>query len=512
MTQTRAGTAVDTDLVLVARGMTKLYGGVLALHDVDFDLRAGEVHAVVGENGAGKSTLIKCLSGGVRPDGGTIRIGDEEVTSLSPTSAQGAGVAVVHQELSLFPALTVAENVLGARGTGGPLVNWRRTRRTAAETLARVGLDLDPRARLDQLPIGQQQLVEIARALFSGARVIILDEPTSSLSPDEVELLFGFVHELAGQGVAFVLITHFLEDVMAHADRVTVLRNGSLVTCVERASVSKHDLVEAMIGDSSSVLQATYEGLRVTLPPTSEEPAALTLRGIVLPPAVVDMSFEVRRGEVVGIYGDLAAGHAEAAEFVFGGRKASRGELLIDGVSTVLTSTTKARAHGVAFIPADRREALALEQPISWNSSLAHLHKLTGFFLRSRHERAHLAKWTEVLRIRGVQPHKTAGALSGGNQQKVLFARWLEYPPKVMVVVEPTRGMDVGAKSDVVRIVREAARQGTAVLLVSSEPETVLTFADRILVAHRGRIVREFTDTQVSKNELMAAGHDMEST
>jgi ribose transport system ATP-binding protein len=391
-------------------------------------------------------------------------------------------------------------------------MNWRRTRRVAAETLARVGLDLDPRARLDQLPIGQQQLVEIARALFSGASVIILDEPTSSLSPDEVALLFRFVHELAGQGVAFVLITHFLEDVMAHADRVTVLRNGCLVTCVDRKSVTKHELVEAMIGDSSSVLQATYEGLRVTLPPASQEPAALTLRDIVLPPSVTGMSFEVRRGEVVGIYGDLAAGHAEAAGFVFGGGRPASGELLLDGVSTVLTSTTKARAHGIAFIPADRREALALEQPISWNTSLAYLHRITGFFMRSGDERAHLARWTETLRIRGVQPHKTAGALSGGNQQKVLFARWLEYPPKVMVVVEPTRGMDVGAKSDVVRIVRDVARQGTAVLLISSEPETVLTFSDRILVAHRGRIVREFANTQVSKNELMAAGHDMEST
>jgi ribose transport system ATP-binding protein len=512
MVHTPVGATIDTDLVLSARGMTKLYGGVLALHDVDFDLRIGEVHAVVGENGAGKSTLIKCLSGGARPDGGTIRIDGEEMTSLSPNSAQDAGVAVVHQELSLFPALTVAENVLGARGTGGAMVNWRRTRRTAAETLARVGLDLDPRARLDQLPIGQQQLVEIARALFSGARVIILDEPTSSLSPDEVALLFDFVHELAAQGVAFVLITHFLEDVMAHADRVTVLRNGSLVTCVKRSSVTKHDLVEAMIGDSSSVLQATYEGLQVTLPPTSQEPPALTLRGLALPPAVVDMSFEVRRGEVVGIYGDLAAGHAEAAEFVFGGGRPAGGELLLDGVSTVLSSTTKARAHGIAFIPADRREALALEQPIAWNTSLAYLHRITGFFMRPRQERAHLVKWTEVLRIRGVQPHKTAGALSGGNQQKVLFARWLEYAPKVMVVIEPTRGMDVGAKSDVVRIVRDVAKQGTAVLLVSSEPETVLTFSDRILVAHRGRIVREFTNTQASKNELMAAGHDMEST
>jgi ribose transport system ATP-binding protein len=487
--------------------MTKSYGGVLALDSVDFDLIPGEVHAVIGENGAGKSTLIKCLSGAVVPDSGTVQVNGEPLAAWSPNTALAAGVAVVHQELSLFPALTVAENVLGARG-GGTVVRWGPMFARARRLLETVDLDVDPRSRLEQLSIGQQQMVEIARAMSSGARVIILDEPTSSLSPHEVARLFSFVHRLSSTGVAFVLITHFLEDVMAHADRVTVLRNGRLVQTSARADVTTHALVAAMIGDTDTVLQATYEGNQVELPPRPLSPVKLELRDVVKVPAVAGLSLEVHEGEVLGVYGDLAAGHIEAAALTFGAAgRTDSGQILVDGRETTFRSTTDAARAGVGYIPADRREALALDQPIAWNGTLAHLHRLTGFFLSRSAERAHVAKWTDHLNIRGVGPHKTVGALSGGNQQKVLFARWLEFPPKVLVLVEPTRGMDVGAKSDVVRIVRETASKGVAVLVISTEPETVLTFSDRVLVAHRGRIVADFEGTHVSKNELMAAAH-----
>lgn len=510
VTTTSTGAALQ-DLparVLEAQALTKSYGGVLALARVDFDILAGEVHAVVGENGAGKSTLIKCLSGAVTADSGRISVGGKPVADWSPATALAAGVAVVHQELSLFPSLTVAENVLGARGGGTPVVRWNRMLGRAREVLAAVDLDVDPRSRLEQLPIGQQQMVEIARAMTSGARVIILDEPTSSLSPAEVELLFTFVHRLTAQGVAIVLITHFLEDVTAHADRVTVLRNGRLVQTTRRSEVTTHDLVSAMIGDAGSVLQSTYEGDAVELPPSSDAKVVLELRNVVGEPAVADMSLEVHEGEVLGVYGDLAAGHIETAQLIFGasGRPDS-GRIVVDGCEVRFRSTKDARKAGIGYIPADRREALALDQPIGWNATLAHLHRISGFILSASAEREHLDKWTRELRIRGVHPHNAVGALSGGNQQKVLFARWLEFPPKVLVLVEPTRGMDVGAKSDVVRIVKETAGKGVAVLVISTEPETVLTFSDRVLVAHRGRIVAEFEGTHVSKNGLMAAAH-----
>ncbi|MEV7966608.1 sugar ABC transporter ATP-binding protein [Sphaerisporangium sp. NPDC088356] len=479
-----------------------------ALTEVDFDLCAGEVHAIVGENGAGKSTLVKCLTGVEVVDDGDILVDGRVSALLSPAQAREAGVAVVHQELSLFPALSVAENLLGVGGQGGPLVSWSRLFREASTLLRRVGLDLDPRARLDQLPIGHQQLIEISRALFSGARVIVLDEPTSSLSPEEVELLFSFVHDLAKDGVAFVLVTHFLEDVMSHADRITVLRNGRRVAFVATADITKHELVELVVGDASEVLQSTYEGMSVQMLPPSTQPVVLECRLLQLPPTVQQMSLSVRRGEIVGLYGDLASGHTEAAELIFGAAgMPTGGEVLVDGVPLRPGSTTRAKAAGIGFIPADRRDALALDQPIAWNATLAHLHRLAGFILRAGPERAHLDRWTEKLGIRGVTRHKAVGALSGGNQQKVLFARWLEFPPKVLVLVEPTRGMDVGAKSDVARIVAQVAEQGTGVLVVSSEPETTLTFAQRVLVARRGRIVAEFSGVEVSKHDILKAGH-----
>lgn len=496
------------ETVLATAGLSKAYGGTRALDGVDFDLRKGEVHAVIGENGAGKSTLINCLTGAVTPDSGTITVNGVQSNGLTPSSSQAAGIAVVRQELSLFPTLTVAENIMGRRASGGAVVSWRRMWRDSRELLLRMGLDIDPKLRLDQLPIGQQQLVEIAKALFSGSSIVFLDEPTSSLGTKETALLFQFVHELAARGVSFVLITHFLDDATAHSNRVTVFRDGRKVTTVQAAEVTKSELVDYMIGDASQVLQSTYAGAGVMLPPTSTAEVVLEISGVSSPPEVVDMSLQIRAGEVVGVYGDLSSGIGELAELVFGDRpKPTRGSMVLAGRRLKGGSTPKARAAGVGFIPADRRQALALEQSITWNATLAHLGQMMGFIIRPKVEQRHVAKWTERLHIRGATPRKAAGALSGGNQQKVLFARWLEYPPRVLVLVEPTRGMDVGAKSDVLRIVEQVAQEGTAVLVASSEPETVLAFAQRVLVAKRGRIVAEFSDGEVTKRELLERGH-----
>ena len=495
------------ETVVSTTGLSKVYGGTRALDGVDFDLRRGEVHAIIGENGAGKSTLINCLTGAVTPDGGVMTINGTEVAGLTPLTSQAAGIAVVRQELSLFPTLTVAENVLGRRGTGHVVLNWRAMYKQAGEVLGRFGLEIDPKLRMEQLPIGQQQLVEIAKALFSGASVVFLDEPTSSLGTQETDLLFRFVRELAAQGVAFVLITHFLDDAVANSDRITVFRDGRKVTTVEAKQITKDELVEFMIGDSSRVLQSTYVGAEVQLPEASTADVVLDIDDVASPPVVTGMSLQVRAGEVVGIYGDLASGASELADLVFGARPKARGAISVFGRVVKGGSTTHARRAGIAFIPADRRQALALEHPIAWNATLAYLSQTMGFFMNRRKEERIVSVWIDRLRIRSATPMKAAGALSGGNQQKVLFARWLEIPPKVLVLVEPTRGMDVGAKSDVLRIVEEAAAGGSAVLVASSEPETVLAFAHRVLVAKRGTIVGEFAGRAVSKRDLFELGH-----
>ncbi len=496
------------ETVIKTEHLSKIYGGVRALDGVDFDLRKGEVHAIIGENGAGKSTLINILTGAVSPDAGVITVNGVLSPLLTPASSQAAGIAVVRQELSLFPTLTVAENVLGRRGSGSGIVSWRKMWKEAHELLTRMGLDIDPKLRLEQLPIGQQQMIEIAKALFSGASIIFLDEPTSSLGTKETAVLFRFVRELAGRGVSFVLITHFLDDATDNSDRVTIFRDGRKVATVDSAGVSKAELVEYMIGDGSQVLQSTYVGSTVSLPPASTAAVVLDIAAVTSAPEVVEMSIQVRAGEVVGLYGDLASGAGELADLVFGARpKPHKGTISVGGKLVKGGSTPAAKAAGIAYIPADRRQALALEQSIAWNSTLAHLGQMMGFFIRPRLENKHVEKWAERLRIRGATPLKAAGALSGGNQQKILFARWLEYPPKVLVLVEPTRGMDVGAKSDVLRIVEQAAKDGVAVLVASSEPETVLAFAQRVVVAKRGRIVAEFSGTAISKRDLLELGH-----
>jgi ribose transport system ATP-binding protein len=489
--------------VIRLEGLHKHFGGVQALADARLDVLAGEVHALIGENGAGKSTLVKCLAGAVTPDSGEIFVDEEPVEWSGPSSAIDAGIRVVYQELSLFPALTVAENVLGAEGLGGRWVRWGALRRKATDHLRSLGLDIDPSLRLEQLPVGSQQMVEIARALFSGARIIVLDEPTSALSPREIDLLFGLVDSLKQRGVAFVLITHFLDDVIQHADRVTVLRNGHYVETLPVADATKRHLVHSMIGSQEGVLRSTYEGEEVTLPPRSTEPVVLEATDVRLAPSVRGFSASVRRGEVVGIYGDLASGHFDFADTLFGVRTPDSGTVALDGDAHALRNATVARDAGVGFIPADRRGALALDQSISRNITLAHLHHTQGWILNAGREREAAQRQIDELRVANGTPDLAAGALSGGNQQKVLLARWLERDPKLLVLVEPTRGMDVGAKSEVIRIIRRLAQSGSAVVVVSAEPETVLALAHRVIVARRGLVAAEFADCALTKDRLL---------
>jgi ribose transport system ATP-binding protein len=488
--------------VIGLRGVAKTYGATRALRGVDLDIRRGEVHALLGENGAGKSTAVKCLAGAVIADEGQFLVDGEPVEITGPNDALDAGVRVVYQELALFPTLSVAENVVGQELHGKRRVDWRRVRAAAREHLATVELDVDVDTRIEQLSVGTQQMVEIARALGSGGRVIVLDEPTSALGQDEIAQLFRSIRRLADQGVSFLLVTHFLEDVLEHCDRATVFRDGRRVTTVDVVDTTKDDLVGYVVGDAGRALRAGLAGQELRLPPRPDTEVLVRAEGVRHPPSVQEMTFDVRAGEVVGIYGDLASGHAAFAELLFGLGAPEEGELEVLGHPADGSGTRKARDRGVGFVPGDRRKALALEQPIYKNVTLATLAR-GGPVLREGAERAATTRLIDRLRVANGTPDLPAGALSGGNQQKVVLARWMVRPPRLMVLVEPTRGMDVGAKAEVVDIVRSLATEDRAAVVVSSEPEIVLDCATRVLVAKRGRIVAAFSDRSVTKDQLM---------
>jgi ribose transport system ATP-binding protein len=492
--------------ILDLQAITKAFGGVEALRGVDFALLPGEIHGLVGENGAGKSTLMKIIAG-VHPEfSGRLLLDGRETRFRSARDARAAGIAMVHQELSVAPDLTVAENVfLGVQPTNRfGLVQWRRMARQAGEQLARFGIDVDPMSRLGDLPIGLQQLIEIARVLFSGARIIILDEPTSALSPPEVERLFATLRRLRDEGTAIVFISHFIDDILRVSDAVTVFRNGRKVMDTPAASTSKAALIEAMIGKGREALEETYTH-DIALPPPNDRPVVLAAKDISLARSLRDVSFDVRSGEVLGVYGFMGCGQLELARILFGKLKPDGGALSVAGAPASFHSTAAARRAGVAFVPESRRAMLFHQEPVYKNISISILERISALFLKPPRERAIANKQVEQLQIRPAAVELDLGMLSGGNQQKVALAKWLTFPPRVLVLCEPTRGMDVGAKNDVIHIIRDLREKGLAIIVVSTEPETVLSLADRIIVLKRGSVVREFKNEAISKDRLLEA-------
>ena len=494
----------DTPLLEMI-GISKSFGGVQALRDVDFSLRAGEIHGLVGENGAGKSTLMKIIAGVHHEYEGAMRLDGREVRFRSARDALDAGVGMVHQELSIIPDLTVAENVfLGTQPVKSfGVVDWRRMLREAREHLAGLGIDVDPTTRIGALPIGLQQLIELARVLFSGARIIILDEPTSALSPPEVELLFTTLRKLRDSGRSIVFISHFLDDILRISDTVTIFRNGRKVLTSPVSSIDKRQVIENMIGLGHRELEESYTG-EIKLDTRFDAPIVMEAGALTFGRAFRDVSLKVRSGEVLGIYGFMGCGQVELARALFGKVRAE-GTLRLDGKPLRLTRTSIAREEGIAYVPESRRAMLFHHEPLYKNMSISILERISRYLLRPSAERKIAQGHIENLRIRTPGPDQLLGNLSGGNQQKVALAKWLTHAPKVLILSEPTRGMDVGAKEDVVRIVRGLRDQGIGVVVVSTEPETVLSLADRILVMKRGEIVREFAGDTVSKDRLLEA-------
>lgn len=492
---------------LELNGVVKSFGGVQALRGVDFALRPGSIHGIAGENGAGKSTLMKIIAGVHSGDAGEMRVDGTPVRFRSTRDARAAGVGMVHQELSVAPDLTVAENVfLGAQPVGSlGLVAWNRMAREAAAQLKNLGLEIDPKSRLGDYPIGVQQLVELARVLFSGARIVILDEPTSALSHPEIKRLFDVLRKVRDSGRSLAFISHFLDDILEISDEVSVFRNGARVaTSMVGPGVDKSWIIERMIGLGREELEESYLG-DITLKSRENAAPVLTVKDLSLAPFYQNVSFEARAGEVLGIYGFMGCGQIELARTLFGKLKPESGVLMVDGATLRLANTSAGKRAGIGYVPESRASMLFREEPIYRNVSIAFLEYVSRWLLRPQVERAQAKEQTERLGVRPPGVEGRLGALSGGNQQKVALAKWLTRAPKVLVLVEPTRGMDVGAKEDVVRIVRTLAEGGMAIIVLSTEPETVLSLADRVLVMRKGEIGSEFADCTISKDRLLAA-------
>jgi rhamnose transport system ATP-binding protein len=487
--------------VLSVREASKAFGAVRALQDVSIDLYSGEVHGLVGENGAGKSTLVKLLGGVHQPDGGAL-VGDDGVPLVltGAADAQAAGIAVIYQEPTLFPDLSVAENVFIPHHplARGRRIDRRAMTREARDLFARLGVQLDPARIARGLSIAEQQLVEIAKALSLNAKVVVMDEPTAALSAAEVARLFGVAESLRQSGTAVIFISHRLEEVFALCQRVTVLRDGRRVLSQPIGEVTAGDLVRAMVG--RDIAARTHE---------PHEPGAPVLRveGLTRQGIFEDISFEVRAGEIVALAGLVGAGRSEIARAVFGIDPYDSGLVRVGEKRLRAGSPSRAMGAGVALVPEDRRQhGLVMDMSIARNVTLASLARLSrhGLLFGGR-ERRFATDWASRLQVRYNRPSDPMTSLSGGNQQKVVLAKWLSRTPSAIIVDEPTRGIDVGTKSEVHRILVELARGGVAVLAISSELPEVLALADRILVMREGRIVSELTREEASEERIMAA-------
>jgi ribose transport system ATP-binding protein len=481
------------------RGIRKSYSGVEVLHGVDLMVTRGEVHALVGENGAGKSTLMKILSGDVLPDSGAMALGTARVSFRSPHDAQAAGISMIQQELSYVGALSVAENlVLGRLPTRGPGILDRRAMVGHARSLiSRAGLHIDVTRKMSTLSQIEKQLVEILKATDREARLIIMDEPTSSLTSTEVQLLFDIIRQLRASDVSVIYISHHLDEIFSIADRVTVLRDGNWISTRPVGEVTHDSLVREMVG---GVVEASRrDGAPANRPPVCK------LTSLTLPGGVSDVSLELRPGEVYALYGLLGAGQERVARALYGLEPDYEGIIEMSGRAVNLRAPRKAIANGVGFVPSDRKaEGIVPQRPVRDNITYPSLKSLSTLgVLRLRAERAVVGRVLSRLRVRGAESQRV-GSLSGGNQQKVVVSRWFAHDVRLLVMVDPTRGVDVRAKAEIHRLVGELAGSGVAVLVVSSDLPEIVAIADRVGVVRRGRLVGEYDGSTTTAEEVLS--------
>jgi ABC-type sugar transport system ATPase subunit len=492
---------VALERALVARGIEKRYPGVQALAGVDLEVDAREVHALLGENGAGKSTLMKVIAGTVVPDAGELVVAGQPVTFGSPEAARRAGIGIVYQELSLVPSMTVEENVLLGRWPGERgVVDWPKLHREAQRYLEVVGLHAAPDVPVRELPMAERQLVEIAKALSLHPRVLLLDEPTSALSEPEARRLFAIIRELKNSGVAVIYVSHRLGEVMEIADRVTVLRDGRVVARRQTSEVDEAELARLMVGRE-------VHGLERASGPTelaSRQPI-LRVVGLSLPPRLDGVDLELAPGEVVAVFGLVGSGRAELARALFGLEPIASGRIEVDGATVHIKSPTDAIALGLGYVAPDRRLGVVAQLSVAGNVSLASLGRLgRGPIIDRRIELALARRYTEELDVRVDSLDRPAGTLSGGNQQKVILGRWMCARARILILDDPTRGIDVGAKEEVFRLVRRLADEGTAILYGTSEIAEARALGHRIVVMSAGRVAATL-DPIASEETIMAA-------
>ncbi len=481
--------------------VNKTFPGVKALQGISFDIAHGEVHALLGENGAGKSTLIKVLAGTHEPDeGSAIYIEGEKVTSLTPITAVHKGIAVTYQDFSLFPNLSVAENIAISTvlEENKATVDWKKLRSIAQKAIDRIGEDIDIDMRLGSYSIAKQQLVAIARALVYDAKLIILDEPTSSLSASEVETLFKIIDDLKSKGISVLFISHKLDEVFRVADRMTIMRDGQYMGTFKKEDMDRQKVISLMVG--RDVVFERKENTALTETPLLEV-SALTKKG-----NYADINFTLHKGEILGITGLVGAGRTEMCATLFGVSLRDSGEVKLNGQPVNFQNTTQAMAAGLAFVPESRQsEGLVLANNMEENITLSILGQLTSKLgiidKKAQHEKA--MEYIKMLNVKPPYPEMQVAKLSGGNQQKVVVAKWVASKPKLLIIDEPTNGVDVGAKEEIHNILRELAKQGIGVIMVSSELPEILAVSDRILVMRRGRIVAEFDGDAATQEKIM---------
>ncbi|MEG1761509.1 MAG: sugar ABC transporter ATP-binding protein [Hydrogenoanaerobacterium sp.] len=487
---------------LSADNISKTFPGVKALDNIHFDIFPGEVHSLVGENGAGKSTFIKILSGVQLPDdGGIIKINGDEVTFFHTIDAIHQGIAVIYQDFSLFQKLTVAENIVITQTIQkhSPLLSWKEINQKAKEALDTLNTDIDPKTILENLSIAKQQIVAIAGAIAQKAKLVIMDEPTSSLSKVEIENLYDIIERLKKDGIAILFISHKMDEIFRLSDRITVFRDGQYVATSLKNEITQEQLISQMVGRTVEIVN--YANL------AEKGEVVLEVEKLSQKGNFKDISFKLHKGELLGVSGLVGAGRSELAQAIFGIKPPDSGTIKIDGKAVVIKSPRDALKHGIAYIPESRQtQGLILEKSVESNITLPLLRSFTNRFglVNHKEQRESVDKWVHMLDVRPNNADFLAIQLSGGNQQKVVLAKWISTQPKILIVDEPTNGVDIGAKSEIYKILRNIAQQGASVIVVSSELPEILSVSDRILVMRKGRISAEFENVGVTQEMLMS--------
>ena len=491
--------------VLVIHNVTKTYPGVIALNDVSMEFEAGEVHALVGENGAGKSTIIKCISGAVRPDSGSIRFEGQELTAMGPDGLRKMGIEVVYQELNLAPQLAVYENIflgnLETKGPGKRLVDPGKMIAETKRIFEQLGIDIDPEEKTGNLSVAYMQFVEIAKAISKDAKVLIMDEPTATLANSDVQILFQTIRKLKARGVTIIYVSHRMEEIFEITDRCTVMRDGHYITTVVTKDVKRKDLINYMVGREMSE----------TYPERDTKPGEETLRVEHLTGnGVQDISFSLHRGEILGMAGLVGAGRTETAMMIFGAARVESGKIFVHGREVHIPSPRAAVNHGIGLIPEDRKlHGLILGKSIVENITFPSLKRFAKkMVIDRRREKKAAREQVDILRIKTPGLAQTVKNLSGGNQQKVVLAKWLVRKSDILIFDEPTRGVDVGAKQEIYRIMNQLVEDGKSIIMISSEMEELLGMSDRLIVLSEHRMAWELGKEEMTQNRVldMASG------